>query len=147
MPGLTKKVAHTFQLRAVKDGGFGTAAESGPVTPPPGICDRTAKVQAVILAGVEGVSECAAVTVANLATVTELRLENESITALQVGDFAGLTAVTSISLNGNQLGALPANLFSGLVSLDELNLGTNQLTSLPDGVFSGHDGADNPHSE
>ena len=137
VPGLTKMVAHTFQLRAVKDGGFGTAAESGPVTPPPGICDRTAKVQAVILAGVEGVSECAAVTVANLATVTELRLENESITALQVGDFAGLTAVTSISLNGNQLGALPANLFSGLVSLDELNLGTNQLTSLPDGVFSG----------
>ena len=39
--GLTNEVAHTFQLRAVKDGGFGTAAKSDPVTPTPGICDRT----------------------------------------------------------------------------------------------------------
>ena len=136
--GLTNEVAHTFQLHAVKDGGFGTAAESDPVTPTPGICDRTAKIQEVILAEVAGASECAAVTVANLATVTtELRLEDENITALKEGDFAGLTAVTYINLAGNLLGELPANLFSGLASLDELHLDTNQLTSLPAGVFSG----------
>ena len=135
--GLTNEVAHTFQLRAVKDGGFGTAAESGPVTPTPGICDRTQEVQDGILAQLADIAECEAVTVANLATVTELHLYDENITALKEGDFAGLPAVTYISLNGNQLGALPANLFSGLASLGVLNLGTNQLTSLPDGLFSG----------
>ena len=135
--GLTNEVAHTFQLRAVKDGGFGTAAKSDPVTPTPGICDRTQEVQDGILAQLADVAECAAVTVANLVTVTELHLYDENITALKEGDFAGLPAVTYISLNGNQLGALPANLFSGLASLGVLNLGTNQLTSLPDGLFSG----------
>ena len=135
--GLTNEVAHTFQLRAVKDGGFGAAAKAGPVTPTPGICDRTQEVQDGILAQLADVAECEAVTVANLATVTELHLYDENITALKEGDFAGLTGVTYISLNGNQLGALPANLFSGLASLGVLNLGTNQLTSLPDGLFSG----------
>ena len=135
--GLTNEVAHTFQLHAVKDGGFGTAAESGPVTPTPGICDRTQEVQDGILAQLADVAECEAVTVANLVTVTQLHLYDENITALKEGDFAGLTAVTYISLSGNQLGALPANLFSGLASLGVLNLGNNQLTSLPDGLFSG----------
>ena len=135
--GLTNEVAHTFQLRAVKDGGFGTAAKSDPVTPTPGICDRTQEVQDGILAQLADVAECEAVTVANLVTVTQLHLYDENITALKEGDFAGLTAVTYISLNGNQLGALPANLFSGLANLGLLNLGTNQLTSLPDGLFSG----------
>ena len=135
--GLTNEVAHTFQLRSVKDGGFGTAAKSNPVTPTPGICDRTQEVQDGILAQLADVAECEAVTVANLVTVTQLHLYDENITALKEGDFAGLTAVTYISLNGNQLGALPANLFSGLANLGLLNLGTNQLTSLPDGLFSG----------
>ena len=62
-----------------------------------GICDRTQQVQDEILSGLSAVSDCAAVTVADLATVTELVLEGKSITSLKADDFAGLTAVTSIN--------------------------------------------------
>ena len=138
VPGLTNEVAHTFQLRAVSAAGNGAAAEAAPVTPTPGICDRTQQVQDDILGQLSGVSACAAVTVADLATVTALSyLEDTSITSLKSGDFAGLTAVTQILLGYNQLGALPANLFSGLTSLQELSLETSGVTSLPTDAFSG----------
>ena len=138
VPGLTNEVAHTFQLRAVSAAGNGAAAEAAPVTPTPGICDRTQQVQDDILGQLSGVSACAAVTVADLATVTALSyLEDTSITSLKAGDFAGLTAVTQILLGYNQLGALPANLFSGLTSLQELSLETSGVTSLPTDAFSG----------
>ena len=61
--GLTNEVAHTFELHAVNDSGAGAAATAGPVTPTPGICDRTQKIQEVILAELSGVDDCAAVTV------------------------------------------------------------------------------------
>ena len=134
--GLTNETAHTFELRAVSAGGNSAAAESGPVTPTPGICGRTQQVQDLILK-LTRVSDCAAVTVARLATVTRLDLNGGSITSLKTGDFAGLTAVTLISLGYNQLSALPANLFSGLTSLETLYLDGNQLTSLPADTFSG----------
>ena len=102
-----------------------------------GICDRTQQVQDEILRQLSAVSDCAAVTVADLATVTELSLEDKSITSLKAGDFDGLTAVWKINLNFNQLGALPANLFSGLTSLTWLEVQESGLTSLPADAFSG----------
>ena len=62
--GLTNEEAHTFELRAVNTAGGGDAAEAGPVTPTPGICDRTQLVQDAILNELSGVDDCAAVTVA-----------------------------------------------------------------------------------
>ena len=102
-----------------------------------GICDRTQQVQDEILNRLSAVSDCAAVTVADLALVTVLVLESKSITSLKAGDFDGLTAVTNITLYDNQLGALPGNLFSGLTSLTILTLDSSGVTSLPADAFSG----------
>ena len=120
--GLTNEIAHTFELRAVNDSGGSAAVEDGPVTPTPGICGRTAKIQEVILAELAGVTDCAAVTVANLASITIFGFNgfgtfNQGITSLQAGDFAGLTALTTVRLGNNQLASLPAGIFSGLTAV------------------------------
>ena len=125
--GLTNEIAHTFELRAVNDSGGGAAVEDGPVTPTPGICDRTAKIQEVILAELTDVTDCAAVTVANLASITTLGFNGfgtlqQGITSLQAGDFAGLTALTKLNLGNNQLASLPAGIFSGLTAVTEILL-------------------------
>ena len=137
--GLTNEVAYTFELRAVNDAGNGTAAEARPVTPTPGICDRTQVVRDGILDEVPGVTDCKAVTVANLAAITgTLDLEDEGITSLQSGDFAGLTALDRLYLPDNDFSSLPLGVFSGLTGLTRLYLHDNDdLTSLPDGVFAG----------
>ena len=125
--GLTNEIAHTFELRAVNDSGEGAAVESDEVTPTPGICGRTAKIQEVILAELTDVTDCAAVTVANLASITTLGFNgfgtfNQGITSLQAGDFAGLTALTILRLANNQLASLPAGIFSGLTAVTEILL-------------------------
>ena len=140
--GLTNEIAHTFELRAVNDSGGGAAEEDGPVTPTPGICDRTAKIQEVILAELTGVTDCAAVTVANLASITTLGFNGfgtlqQGITSLQAGDFAGLTALTKLNLGNNQLTSLPAGIFAGLAAVEEISLSGNQLTALPEETFKG----------
>ena len=136
--GLTNEVAHTFELRAANASGEGAAAQAGPVTPTPGICDRTQQVRDEILLRLSGVSDCAAVTVANLATITgTLDFTRDGLTSLQAGDFAGLTEMSGLDLTSNSLSSLPAGVFSGLRSLQNLNLPDNDLSLLPDGVFSG----------
>ena len=140
--GLTNEVAHTFELRAVNAAGGGDAATAEPVTPTPGICDHTQKIQDAILAELSGVDDCAAVTVANLASITTFGsfgfgTFNQGITSLQKGDFAGLTSLTILNLGNNGLTSLPEGIFSGLAELANLNLSNNQLESLPEGVFDG----------
>ena len=140
--GLTNEVLHTFQLRAVNAQGESTAAEADAVTPTPGICGRTAKIQEVILAELADVSECAAVTVADLASITTFGLSalgtfNQGITSLQAGDFAGLTALTQLNLSQNQLTTLPEGIFSGLTAVKGISMEQNQLTALPEGMFAG----------
>ena len=134
---LTNETAYTFQLHAVNADGESPAAEAGPVTPTPGICDRTQQVRDEILNALSDVDDCAAVTVADLATVTELYIVRKNVTALQSGDFAGLSAVGEIHLRSNALSTLPPDLFAGLSALGVLVLSNNALTSLPPGVFSG----------
>ena len=140
--GLTNEIAHTFELRAVNDSGGSAAVEDGPVTPTPGICSRTPKIQEVILAELAGVTDCAAVTVANLASITTFGTNgfgtfDQGITSLQAGDFGGLTGLTLLKLNRNQLTSLPEGIFSGLTAITEISLNENQLTSLPEGTFAG----------
>ena len=87
--GLTNEEAHTFELRAVNTAGGGDAAEAGPVTPTPGICDRTQLVQDAILAALADVDDCAAVTVADLATITDIDIFRKNLDGAQVGRFRG----------------------------------------------------------
>ena len=139
--GLTNEIAHTFELRAVNDSGGSAAVEDGPVTPTPGICDRTEQVRDAIIYYVEdelGSSRsCAEVTVADLAGLTYLEAGNQSIMSLKSGDFSGLTSVTDLELNNNMFTTLPANLFSDMTSLDALYLNNGKLVSLDAEAFSG----------
>ena len=135
--GLTNEEAHTFELRAVNTAGGGGAAEAGPVTPTPGICDRTQQVQDAILAALADVDDCAAVTVANLDSITNLQMVSKSIDSLKKGDFAGLTSLTVLNLSRNTLTSLPEGIFAGLAELTDLDLGQNQLATLPEAVFDG----------
>ena len=137
VPDLTNEVPHTFQLRVVSGDGDGAAAMAGPVTPTPGICDRTQQVQDAILAELSGVDDCAAVTVADLETITYLDMPRKNVTALKSGDFAGLSALDQLQLRQNSLTELPSDLFSGLTALKILNLSNNALESLHPDVFSG----------
>ena len=138
--GLTNETAYTFALRAVSADGESLAAEAGPVTPTPGICGRTPQVRDEILNALSSVDDCAAVTVADLATVTELYIIRANVTALKSGDFAGLSALEEIHLRSNALSTLPPDVFSGLSALRVLILADNELSTLPPDVFSGLSG-------
>ena len=135
---LTNEVAHTFQLRAVGGAGAptGTSATAGPVTPTPGICDRTQRVHQNIVALLSGVDDCAAVTVADLAGISSLSVGGQN-GSLKSGDFAGLTALRELYLDNNGLTALDAGVFDGLTALRELYLHNNELSTLDAGVFAG----------
>ena len=135
--GLTNEEAHTFELRAVNAAGGGGAATAEPVTPTPGICDRTQQVQDAILAALADVDDCAAVTVANLDSITNLQMVSKSIDSLKKGDFAGLTSLTVLNLSRNTLTSLPEGIFAGLAELTDLDLDQNQLATLPEAVFDG----------
>ena len=134
---LTNEVAHTFELRAVSALGNGGVAVAGPVTPTPGICDRTQQVHEHIVYYATGVDNCAAVTVADLAGLTTLDMTNGNITSLKSGDFAGLTNLDYLFLGLNSFTTLPPDVFSGLTALEALSLSNNALSSLPAGVFTG----------
>ncbi len=105
-------------------------------TPKSGVCGRTEQVRAAIMSAV-GVSDCAAVTTAQLTGVGSLDFTRMDITSLQPDDFSGLTNLRILYLDQNKLSSLPAGVFSDLTALRVLSLGTNALSSLPDGVFSG----------
>ena len=101
-----------------------------------GICGRTEQVRDAIVALVSGAINCALVTDAHLAAITDtLRLGAENITALAAGDFDGLTTLESLLLNGNSLETLPAGVFDELTALTQLSLFNNSLDTLPAGVF------------
>ena len=103
-----------------------------------GICDRTQKVYEALLDNLSAVSDCAAVTAADLASLTDLDLRSQGIPSLKSGDFAGLTSVTGLSLGGNGFTALPDGVFAGLTALEELTLdNTPTLSSLSAGAFAG----------
>ena len=90
------------------------------------------------MALIPGVSDCAAVTDADLAAITgPLDLSGESISALAAGDFAGLTRLEVLYLDDNGLTTLPVGVFAGLTRLDTLFLSNSGLTSLPVGCSPG----------
>ena len=108
-----------------------------------GICERTAAVQAAILAAISGVNNCANVTQTQLAGISSLVLNGTlddmgnpvGITALATGDFDGLSGLTLLNLSTNPLTGLPQGVFDPLTKLEDLILSQNGLTGLPEGVF------------
>ncbi len=70
-----------------------------------------------------------------LTNLTELRLDDNELSALPENIFDQLTNLTELKLDGNQLSALPSGLFDQLTNLTEIYLSNNQLSALPDGLF------------
>ena len=115
-----------------------------------GICDRTGGVRQRLLAAIETVTDCALVTEAHLAGITDLEIEaGPDTTSLIPGDFAGLSGLTSLFISGPDRGGndhrpshtsniteLHPRVFSGLANLRELRLKTLYISSLPPGIFS-----------
>ena len=98
------------------------------------ICGRTAQVRDAIV-GQSSATECTSIT--DLADITVLNLNGQSIASLQNGDFADLSALSTLLLNNNALEALPANIFAGLSALSTLLLNNNALEALPANIFAG----------
>ena len=95
-----------------------------------------------ILGKLPGVSDCAAVTDADLNGITgrlDLNVQEtgEEMTALQPGDFAGLSSLQLLYLTDNSLETLPADIFEGLAALTTLQLENNGLKELPEDIFDG----------
>ena len=100
------------------------------------VCNRTAEVRDALVSA-SPVSACGDVTATHLAAITSLSLNNDGISALQVGDFGGLTGLTTLQLQRNDLTTLPAGVFDELSALTELELHQNGMSSLPAGAFDG----------
>ena len=152
VPNLTNETVYTFELKRFVGTTESATSESNAVTPTPGICDRTQGVQDAILAAVSGVTDCKAVTVANLLGVSTLNGSTRNIASLKSDDFAGMPNLVLLYLAQNSFTTLPADVFSGLTKLLLINLSDNDLSSLPAGLFSGLTGltnlylGDNPNS-
>ena len=140
--------AGEYRLSVTAADGYGGTAETAvvvTVAPPLGICGRTPQVRDAILARLSGISDCAAVTDADLGAIGgdlglsgiagTQDLDREKIRALKSGDFGGLSSLRRLWLPDNSLEALPEDVFEGLSALTSLHLQNNGLQELPEDVF------------
>ena len=72
-----------------------------------------------------------------LSGMSELNLEDNSLSELPEGVFDGLSSLEMLTMQGNDLGSLPEGVFDDLTNLHTLALYDNDLAALPDGVFDG----------
>uniref|UniRef100_A0A8B9LLW2 Slit homolog 2 (Drosophila) n=1 Tax=Astyanax mexicanus TaxID=7994 RepID=A0A8B9LLW2_ASTMX len=70
-------------------------------------------------------------------TITEIRLEQNSIKVIPPGAFSPYKRLRRIDLSNNQISELAADSFQGLRSLNSLVLYGNKITELPKGLFEG----------
>ncbi len=148
--GLAGGVTYHYRVAAVNEDGAGpwseVAAAATQMPADGGICDRTAAVRDWIMVWLElqgRAYDCAAVTAADLKTVTHMPLRHRVyedretvVTALKAGDFAGLSSMRNLSIEGHgEFRTLPAGVFAGLAALETLELDDNALEALPSGVF------------
>ena len=86
-----------------------------------------------------GIKDCSEVTDEQLTRIRFLDLARGGtggkITSLKSGDFEGLSRMSELNLEDNSLSELPEGVFDGLSSLELLTTQGNDLSSLPDGVF------------
>ena len=145
--GLSPDSGRHLRVRAVA--GTATApvrsAWSRPVAgmsampPPPlalAVCERTPQVRDAILWALS-LTDCSAVTAAQLQNVYRLELHDQNIMSLQPGDFGGLGNLRRLGLRQNALTTLPSDVFQGLENLRYLDLQQNSLVELPAGIFGG----------
>ena len=104
------------------------------------ICDRTAEVQAAILAEVPS-STCSAVTDTQLAGITHLAITDYSSASIVSSDFAGLTGLSRLDITDSpDLTIVPANAFSELADLSnftKLGLVRTAIHTVQPGAFDG----------
>ncbi len=86
-----------------------------------------------------GITDCSEVTEEYLTRIRFLDLTSSGVsgklTSLKSGDFEGLSRMSELNLDDNSLSKLPEGVFDGLSSLESLTMQGNDLSSLPDGVF------------
>uniref|UniRef100_A0A8C1F0Z8 Slit homolog 1 protein n=1 Tax=Cyprinus carpio carpio TaxID=630221 RepID=A0A8C1F0Z8_CYPCA len=70
-------------------------------------------------------------------TITEIRLEQNSIKIIPPGAFSPYKRLRRIDLSNNQITELASDSFQGLRSLNSLVLYGNKITELPKGLFDG----------
>ncbi|XP_028831928.1 slit homolog 2 protein isoform X4 [Denticeps clupeoides] len=70
-------------------------------------------------------------------TITEIRLEQNSIKVIPPGAFSPYKRLRRIDLSNNHISELAADSFQGLRSLNSLVLYGNKITELPKGLFEG----------
>ena len=149
IPALAADTELTFTLTVTGRGGedergVAPAADTAKVTvvtvlpdPTAGVCGRTPAVRDALIDRLS-VTSCGAVSAANLASITNLSLSGQDLTALAAGDFAGLTSLGTLYLTNTALTTLPDGVFDGLNALTNLVVnGTNTLTALSPGAFAG----------
>ena len=132
--GVTAGETYTYQVQALNAGG--ASAGSNLAVAVVDICGRTEPVRTAILAAVTA-TDCALVSISELAALTSLDLSGASITALQVDDFAGMTGLTTLDLPDDlDASAYSPYLLSLLPSLTQLN-GTAYTSPTPPGAPTG----------
>ena len=72
-----------------------------------------------------------------LSGMSELNLEDNSLSKLPEGVFDGLSRLEILTMQGNDLSSLPDGVFDDLTKLHTLGLYDNDLAALPDGIFDG----------
>ena len=86
-----------------------------------------------------GIEDCSEVTDEHLTRIWFLDLTGgglgQKITSLKSGDFEGLSGMSELNLEDNSLSELPEGVFDGLTSLEILTMQENDLRSLPGGLF------------
>ncbi|XP_039191823.1 slit homolog 2 protein isoform X5 [Crotalus tigris] len=70
-------------------------------------------------------------------TITEIRLEQNSIKAIPAGAFSPYKKLRRIDLSNNQISEVAPDAFQGLRSLNSLVLYGNKITELPKSLFEG----------
>ncbi len=89
------------------------------------VSERTPQVRDAIVDALPDVQHAENVTLAHLATITNLNLRNSGISELKSGDFSGMTALTDLNLHNNYLSVLPEGIFKDLTMLRTIRLGSN----------------------
>ena len=115
------------------------AEEEGTAKPPAvSVCDRTKKIQDIILVKVKK-TDCKTVTDKDLAAIkTFIRYREREYPVLKIGDFSGFTSLGVLVIEfDSSVNSMPADLFSGLTSLEELYLDGYGISSVLPTLLSG----------